>query len=205
MATDYLPKSFKNLRDWLRVQQDSLPEIAPAVGMTAAEQTDYLATVEELLAAVGNIVELTEQLDRLAADFEEKLAQRQPLLRQHIKRAKTSPGCTPGVLHRMAWVGGNNDIDPAHSAPSLVMTPLQGRVKAEGTKPGFEAINLYMRRKGETEWRLAVLRKRRFPAYDETPLAQPGVPEVREYRALGVVDDEETGQPSAVVEVVFAG
>jgi hypothetical protein len=38
-----------------------------------------------------------------------------------------------------------------------------------------------------------------------TRLAVAATPEVREYRAAGVVDDEEIGLPSVAVEIVFAG
>jgi hypothetical protein len=43
------------------------------------------------------------------------------------------------------------------------------------------------------------------PKYDEAPLAVANTPEVREYMALGIIDDEEIGQPSEIKEVVYAG
>ena len=49
------------------------------------------------------------------------------------------------------------------------------------------------------------MRKRKFPYFDESPLAVAGTPEVREYMAMGVVNDEESGQHSEIKEVVFAG
>ena len=66
-------------------------------------------------------------------------------------------------------------------------------------------MSIYCRKKGEVTWRLIAVRKRKFPYYDEAPLAVPGVPEVREYMAIGVVADEEVGQPSEIKEVVYAG
>ena len=52
---------------------------------------------------------------------------------------------------------------------------------------------------------LIAVRKRKFPAYDEPPIAVANTPEVREYMAIGVVKDEEIGQPSEIKEVVYAG
>ena len=43
------------------------------------------------------------------------------------------------------------------------------------------------------------------PYDDHTELAVAGTPEVREYRAIGVLADEEMGQPSDIVTVTFAG
>ena len=39
----------------------------------------------------------------------------------------------------------------------------------------------------------------------KSALANPAVPEVREYMARGVVDDVEIGLDSDIIEVVFAG
>ena len=43
------------------------------------------------------------------------------------------------------------------------------------------------------------------PYYDTRPLAQPGVPEVREYKVRGMVADDEIGQSSDIVSLTFAG
>jgi len=52
---------------------------------------------------------------------------------------------------------------------------------------------------------LLVARHSKFPFDDDSPLAVSGTPETREYRAVGVVDDEEIGQPSDIVSVVYGG
>jgi len=43
------------------------------------------------------------------------------------------------------------------------------------------------------------------PHFDTRPLAQSNVPEVREYMARGVVNDEEIGVDSDIVSITFAG
>ncbi len=83
--------------------------------------------------------------------------------------------------------------------------PASRTVKIEGRKRGFDAVNIHSRKKGEVRWKLITVRKRKFRYYDESPLAVANTPEVREYVAHGVVDDEEVGAPSEIKEVVFAG
>jgi hypothetical protein len=78
-------------------------------------------------------------------------------------------------------------------------------VKIMVKRPGFQAANVYARVRGEPEWTLIAERLLKFPYYDPRPLATAGTPEVREYMAIGVVNDEEIGQPSEAQEVVFAG
>ena len=78
-------------------------------------------------------------------------------------------------------------------------------MKIAGKKPGFDAVNIYSRKKGDVQWKLIAVRKRKFPYFDESPLAVATTPEVREYMAIGTVADEETGVPSEIKEVVYAG
>jgi hypothetical protein len=203
---DYIPQSYKNLRDWLTLQQTELTTArATAIGMTAEERTQYLAAVGVLQPLAAEIADLMDQLEAKTADFEPVLAAQVPIVRASIKRAKTSPGCTPGIQEQHEWVGDSRDFDPATARPTIKVEAQRGRVKVDGRKPGFDAVNIYFRLKGGTEWKLIAPRKRKFPFYDETPLAVPGTPEVREYMIIGVIDDEEIGQPSEIKEVVFAG
>jgi len=45
-----------------------------------------------------------------------------------------------------------------------------------------------------------------FPPYDDTrALANPNVPEVREYMVRPVINDVEIGLPSDIVSAVFGG
>jgi hypothetical protein len=60
-------------------------------------------------------------------------------------------------------------------------------------------------RKGDSQWRLIAVRRYNCPFCDEAALAVPGTPEVREYMAIGIVNDEEVGQQSEIKEVVYAG
>jgi hypothetical protein len=204
MATDYIPRSYANLEQWLQNQQDTIAEVGPVLGMSADEQAAYLASVQKLLDKVTPIVDLTCQLDHLKADFDPLMATELPNLHQQVKRLKTHSGYAPSIGLRMGWISERHEVDPASSQPSITATAAGLRVRIEGNKPGFEAVNLYMRRKGEPEWTQIALRKRRFPVYDETPPVNAGVPEIREYLCRGVVDDEETGLPSLVVEAVVA-
>ena len=52
---------------------------------------------------------------------------------------------------------------------------------------------------------IAATKRKTFPFLDETPLAQPGIPEQREYMARGVKGDDEIGQDSDIVTVTYAG
>ena len=74
-----------------------------------------------------------------------------------------------------------------------------------GKKRGVDSFNIYVRMEGETNWRLLVAKRVRFPYNDETPVATPGTPEEREYHIVGVLADNEIGQPSNIASAVVPG
>ena len=57
---------------------------------------------------------------------------------------------------------------------------------------------------GQSGWTF-VARLNRASYEDPRPLVQPGVPEIREYMAQGVIGDQPVGLPSDPKIVVFAG
>ena len=206
MNTDYVPTSYPNLNIWCALQESDLTQpLGTAIGMTDPERAAYLAAVGTVKAAVGPIVDLMQQIDELTANFPEILAVQMPLIRAAIKRAKTSPGCTPAIQTQLDWVGAVQHPHPGISRPTIEIEAQRGRVKVSGKKPGFDAVSIYSRIRGEVQWKLIAVRKRKFPFYDESPLAVAHTPEVREYMAIGVVNDEEIGEMSEIKEVVYAG
>ena len=206
MHNDFIPQSEENLKDWCDLQVASLtPALATTIGATVAEQAGYVAANNTVLGVLGPIVQKQHELDELRANLQMILDAQLPIVRTFIKRGKTSPGCTPAIQTQLQWLGGPGTFDPATARPTINIEPQRGKVKITGKKPGFEAYNLYSRKKGEVGWKLIAVRKRKFPFYDEAPLSVANTPEVREYMAIGTIADEETGQPSEIKEVVYAG
>jgi hypothetical protein len=206
MTADYVPQSYKNLKAWLTLQGTDLDApLATTIGMTTDERTAYQLAVTTVLAPVTAIVDLMDELEQKTADFPLIMDAQLPLIRAAIKRAKTAAGCTPAIQTQLDWIGAPQNTDPNTSRPLITLSPQPGRVKIDGRKPGFDSVSIYSRKKGDVQWKLIAVRKRKFPYFDESPLAVANTPEVREYVAHGVVDDEEVGEPSEIKEVVFAG
>ena len=80
-----------------------------------------------------------------------------------------------------------------------------GYVRIKGKKLGADAFNVYLRLKGESNFKLIAAKRSRFPFDDDSPLAQISVLELREFRIMGVLADEEIGQPSDIVSAFFGG
>jgi hypothetical protein len=80
-----------------------------------------------------------------------------------------------------------------------------GVVRITGSKDYAELVNIYMRVVGTAAWTLVGIKRKKFPFEDQTPLKSAGMAEAREYAARGVIDDNEVGQMSDIVQVAFAG
>ena len=57
--------------------------------------------------------------------------------------------------------------------------------------------------KGEATMRLLAGKRVKFPVQDDNAPAIPGQAEVREYQLIGVLGDEEVGQPSDIAEATW--
>ncbi len=130
---------------------------------------------------------------------------RHGLTLQNRPRAKVALGYTAAIGEAMRAISRRPVIDETHYQPSLTAKAFTGYVRIRVEKKGVAALNLYCRLKGEIEWRLVVSNRSKFPFDDRTPLAQPDVPELRQYTALGTLADTPIGQRSDIAEVVYAG
>ena len=88
----------------------------------------------------------------------------------------------------------------------LPVRPQMGRKNPRrlSIRPRKDGNNFYSRLKGQTTWKKLSFDSN-SPYNDYTPLAVAGVPEVREYIAYGVLNDEQIGLPSDIVNVTFGG
>ena len=181
------------------------PALAAMIGAPESERVEFLAAVGEFKATVQPLVELLDLIKQLKAGLPEVKKAQLPIIRGFINRCQTHPGCDPGIIKQLDWDPIAHNIDLSKARPRLLAEVLLGSVKIMVKRPGFDAANVYARLRGEPKWTLISERKYKFPFYDKRPLAVAATPEVREYLAIGVVNDEEIGQPSEVQEVVFAG
>ena len=206
IIADFVPQSPENLDGWLELQlRGVIAPLATTIRATPDEHAAFLASVTALKAPAAHVVDLQHQLEEALAALRDAQAVQMPVIRGFIGRAKTSAGCTEAIKVAQKWIGEAHEIDYNTHRPVVRVKAQHGGVKVTGNKPGFAAMNVYCRIKGTLEWKLIALRLLKFPYFDERPLAVPGIPEVREYMGMGVVGNDEAGQPSEIREVAFAG
>jgi hypothetical protein len=64
-------------------------------------------------------------------------------------------------------------------------------------------LKLTMRLNGQSDFKLGMFTSRTY--FDNTPLAQPNIPEEREYQLIAMKKDAPIGQPSPIMGVMVVG
>jgi hypothetical protein len=205
MASDYIPDSFENRLGWFKNLHDRIGDFSAQLGWTAQQVTDFKGFLAPHIAGLQAIVDAQTALDRAIGGERTRFADDEEQLRKEVNLIKGSRGFDDGIGEALKIFTTGGKPDPANIKPTLKAEAQRGQVRITGRKNYAETVNIYTRRKNETAWRLLVAKRTTFPFEDQTPLAQPGVPEEREYQAMGVNGDTEIGQPSDIVSAVFGG
>ena len=205
MATDIIPQSNQNLSDWLANLLLKAPTQAPNLGLTATEVTDFTTVLGTLKTAADAVLSAQTALDTASGVLQQALTDNLPEVRRVLKNMKSSKNYNDGIGADLQIVATTATFDPETYKPAVTAEAFPGYVRIKGKKVGADAFNLYMRLKGQTDFKLIATNRTRFPFDDDSPLAQAGVPETREYRSMGVVADNEIGQPGDIVSVLYGG
>ena len=203
---DYFPRRDKDFRSWFVNFIAKVRLYAADFGLDPAIidawETEGLAYADSIDANESS--QASAQQSRAAKDALGDILE--PKLRKGIKGIKLTGGYSEARGEDMNVVGDEETFDPDTYKPKLKATifPNSARIDFVKGNREVEAVNVYSRLKGEAAWE-KLGTDYHSPYVDERPLAQPGVPENREYMAIGVKRDMEIGQMSDIVSVVFGG
>ena len=202
---DFIPN--KRTERYLWLKNLSLNVVAEAVkmGAPAADATAAKALADDLIAKYEATDAASTLLD--GARTVEKTHEATDLtgLRAKVRNWKTlSAYPASGSEGVLKLKGTDAPFEPGVHKLALKVSIEAGKIKVEFKKMGVDAVAIYSRLRGAAAWK-KIGTDTASPYFDTTPLAQAGVPEVREYMARGLVGDEEVGLDSDIVSVTFAG
>lgn len=109
-----------------------------------------------------------------------------------------------GADARMQSSTSRNVFDPDTYKPVITVRLKGGHITLVFKKRGVHGLAIYTRLGGTTAWTKLDVHTL-SPYIDGRPLAVPGVPEIREYMARGILKDREIGLESDIVSIVFGG
>ena len=199
---DFIPRRIGDRILWLKNLAAKLPDAAKELSLPDAMQKELLKTCSTLVSAYEANEQKLTQYQQQVARTEELEAQLYPELRAQVRLIKAQPAYLDSLGKGLGIVtpDGATAAGGSEPKPALTVEPEPGFVRVKFKKGGGDSVHVYGRRAGEPAWQF-LARDTNSPYDDHTPLAKPGVPEVREYRVRAVRHDAEYGPFSDVAVV----
>lgn len=203
-AMDFVPSKRNDQYLWWKNLSDNITAEGPKIGLAAADITAAKAVADDQLGKMEATDAAKAALDGARAT--EKVATEANLLniRAKVRNWKTLAGYAASGSEGVLKLKGSGPVfDPGAFKPVLKVSIEGGQIRIEFTKGGADAVAVYCRLRGTAAW-TKIGTDSSSPYFDTKPLANPNVPEVREYMGMGVIDDEEIGLPSDIVSVTLS-
>ncbi len=201
---DFIPRKRGDQYLWWKKIRDSIEEEGPKFGLTVAQIDATKALAEGVVASMEATNTAQAALDGARTAEKTTISTNEKALRMNIRIWKATPGfvgsTSEGVLQ---VVGPESNFDPLTFKSVLKLSIVGGQIRVDFTKEGCDSVAVYCRPRGTAEW-TKLGNDSRSPYYDTKPLANPNVPEVREYIGIGVIDDLEIGVPSDIVQITLS-
>ena len=178
-----------------------------AMGWTTAQATEVALQADYIVQAVLAKEAAKQAYKAAVAAADAQIKAALVVIRPRVVSGKALPTYTVAVGQTLGVIGEGTPFDPSAYVGELKGLKQTGPAQVEvsfGKASGdIDGVNVYMRRQGQTVWGKLGM-DLQSPYVDTTPLAAPGVPEVREYRVIGVLHDVEIGQPSPTKEITVS-
>ena len=111
-----------------------------------------------------------------------------------VRRIKAAPTYTEALGSLVGIIGPEDTTDLATAKPTLLgLDKRGGCVEVSFNLLTSEGVNIYSQRDGDTEFKF-LARDTCSPYVDNRPLLVAGKPELRRYKAVFVIGDEEVSQ-----------
>jgi len=202
---DYIPTKREQRRAWLQNISNKADAQVVAGGGTAAVATNLKTAADTIIAAY-------DETDSAKTTYGGKMAVEETtektqvaLIRTILNTLKVLPNWkSSGADAELQASATGTPMDTGAYKPVITVEIKGGLITIEFKKKGVDALAIYSRLRGTMGWTKIGI-DTSSPYIDSRPLATPGVAEVREYMARGMMDDEEIGLESDIVSITYAG
>jgi hypothetical protein len=201
---DFIPRSDAQRIPWLTNLKDKIAQFGPVFGLTTAEISSVQANCTTCIAKINAVAAAKTALASAVTSKNQIDKNELAQLRTLIGRWKSHTAYSDAIGETLAIKSTAAEIDLLQYKAHITAEVVGNLVRIRFTKKGADGVNIYHRRKGSAAW-VFLARDTKSPYDDHIVLQTPGVPEHYEYRAFGVIDDTEIGQPSDIAEVVYGG
>ncbi len=205
MSNAIVPDSHSNRLAFFLNLKQGIADNATELGFDAATLASIYDLLDPLIDKYQALVDAELAVVAASANADQVYTFKKDGLLALFANLRANPKLTGGMGEAMKIFSQTSAHDPNGIQPKIKVVAQPGQVRVTGSKDYAELVNIYMRLVGTVAWTLVGIRRKKFPFDDQTPLKVAGAAEVREYAARGVINDEEVGLMSDIVEVTFAG
>jgi len=205
LMPDFIPSRREDRRTWLQNISDKAAAQVVAGGGTAAQATALVTAADAVTASYVVTDAAKTTLDGKQAIERDTEGNQLAAIRTILNALKVLPDFkSSGAEAELQASATTSSFDSDTYKPLIVVSIKGGQITFDFKKKGVDALAFYARLAGTTAW-TRIGTDTSTPYIDGRPLAVPGVPEMREYMARGMLGDDEIGLDSDVVCITFGG
>jgi len=204
MAKDFIPQKDSELIFWLIALSNNLEQYGASYGLSAADITAGKDACAAIKLSVEEHLEARKTAKSKRAARTESKRTHGRTLRRVVNRMKLHPSFGMGNAKAMNLAAQKEQLPDNDFRPAFKAKLNGNRVELHFKKHGAKGMIVYGKLKHEEKFEMLQVCLR-SPFVDTRPLAQPDVPETRQYKMVALGNETAIGQYSEVVSVVFAG
>lgn len=202
MNQAYYPASNKKAVLWLSTYKMQIAIEGPTLGLNA---TQIAVEQDQCQQIIDSILDIDAKYNAYkSAVLNLKTVKKTTLksLKKNIAYHKAAPPFNKSIGAALQINGIKPVFNPAQYRPQISVKVVGGNVQLKFKKKGVHGVNIYHRLHGNPTWQFLV-RDTKSPYIHTIVLKTPGQAEHWEYKAFGIIDDEEIGLASNIVEVLY--
>ena len=189
---DFFPDDWPGRKDWLTNYADELANVGEVpLGFSAGRVAALTSKAEGLANKITDYLAAKAALEAKKATLDAAFTADMTDIRLGVKQIKVAPGATPEIISAFQITGEESELDEANYKPVVVPTYVPGQgVRFNWKNRGVTGLRFWCRLKGTTTWNM-IGDDTKEPFFDSNPLANPNVPEEREYKARAWLGEPE--------------
>ena len=191
--TDYIPRKDPAYLAWHDLFKAGVLAQAATFGLVAGDTTPITTDNTDLHTKITNVNTTGAVASQAVADKNISRGNSEKRARALAGRIKKHPAYTVALGALLGIIGAEDTTDLAGVPPVISGSDRTGGVvQIDFNKSTSDGVNIYSKRDGDVDF-VFLARDTQTPYVDNRALKVAGKPELREYKAMYVLGDDEIG------------
>ena len=191
--SDFIPPQDPDYLGWHDQFKTGVLGNAATFGLVAADTTPISTDNTDFHTKMTNLNAAQAAARQAVADKKTSRRNSEARARALARRIKAHPAYTAALGNLLGIIGPDDGIDLSGRQPDISADDRTGgQVQINFNKLTSDGVNIYSKRDGDVDF-ILLARDTESPYIDTRPLKAAGKPEIREYKAMFVLGDEEIG------------